>query len=203
MQETITKKQRTDTLKHYRDEFYRNKRLYETNQANMNRDQIILESLLLNIEEDVLFRSCEEISMEEVLESTERRFLDNLDCCGSRFATFNSFIRHKTHAHTSEKTMCVVHSDTHSTHSDTESVVSTIDTNTLNGVQERHRRYHCDIEGCSKAYTSAYGLRYHIENGHVQRDDSDKPHICSFNNCGKRYKNSNGLKYHLEHFHSK
>ncbi|ELA47763.1 hypothetical protein VCUG_00724 [Vavraia culicis subsp. floridensis] len=211
-----------DSLAHYRNEFYRNKKLYEINQYKMNRDQIVLENLLLNIEEDVLFKGRGEVSMDEVLESTEKRFLNNLDCCGNYFDTFNSFAQHRNFEHSNDEESaqdeagtgrereCVGTGSTFSNMHNTINASSIANFNVsrsvgTEGVQadplEKCKPYRCDITGCKKAYTSAYGLRYHIENGHVQKDDSNKPHICSFSNCGKRYKNSNGLKYHLEHFH--
>lgn len=63
------------------------------------------------------------------------------------------------------------------------------------------RQYICHEIGCNKSYTSNHGLQYHKKNGHISKDESDKPFKCKHKNCGRAYKNVNGLKYHtrVEH----
>lgn len=64
------------------------------------------------------------------------------------------------------------------------------------------RLYMCEIEGCDKKYTSSFGLKYHMKEGHSQEKmNIFKPFSCPFEGCGKKYKNSNGLKYHIRHYH--
>lgn len=64
------------------------------------------------------------------------------------------------------------------------------------------RLYVCEIEGCDKKYTSSFGLKYHMKEGHSQEKmNVFKPFGCPFEGCGKKYKNSNGLKYHIRHYH--
>lgn len=64
------------------------------------------------------------------------------------------------------------------------------------------RLYVCEIEGCDKKYTSSFGLKYHMKEGHSQEKmNIFKPFSCPFEDCGKKYKNSNGLKYHMKHYH--
>lgn len=64
------------------------------------------------------------------------------------------------------------------------------------------RLYVCEIDGCDKKYTSSFGLKYHMKEGHSQEKmNVFKPFGCPFEGCGKKYKNSNGLKYHIRHYH--
>lgn len=64
------------------------------------------------------------------------------------------------------------------------------------------RVYACEIEGCSKRYTSSFGLKYHMKEGHSEEKmNIFKPFICPFDGCDKKYKNNNGLKYHIKHYH--
>ncbi|EJW05368.1 hypothetical protein EDEG_00594 [Edhazardia aedis USNM 41457] len=65
---------------------------------------------------------------------------------------------------------------------------------------DQDRPYKCTLEGCRKSYTSAYGLKYHLEKGHLN-DDAPRPYVCTIEGCDKKYKNSNGLKYHLQFGH--
>lgn len=205
-----------DALEYYRREFYKNKRFFETHQYKMSRDQVILENLLLNLEEEALFKDKKEETVDDVLRRTEQEFLRNLDCCGHSFDTFYSFAYHRSSEHSNEEESVqpdigkdrAFYGDVDglSAYENYETInTNTIDFNNpqLNDEEKRVKckPYRCDIEDCRKAYTSAYGLKYHVENGHVKKDDSNKPHACSFSGCEKRYKNSNGLKYHLDHFH--
>ncbi|EJW04129.1 hypothetical protein EDEG_01565 [Edhazardia aedis USNM 41457] len=73
--------------------------------------------------------------------------------------------------------------------------------NEKNGKESAENKpYKCSIIGCTKSYTSAYGLRYHQEKGHATYKD-EKPYKCKIPGCAKKYKNSNGLKYHMAHGH--
>lgn len=64
------------------------------------------------------------------------------------------------------------------------------------------RVYACEIEGCSKRYTSSFGLKYHMKEGHSEEKmNIFKPFVCPFDGCDKKYKNNNGLKYHIKHYH--
>ncbi|TBU05857.1 hypothetical protein CWI39_0608p0020 [Hamiltosporidium magnivora] len=62
------------------------------------------------------------------------------------------------------------------------------------------RIYKCYLYDCDKEYTSSYGLKYHLINGHSKKI-TEKPYRCTVSGCSKKYKNSNGLKYHLNHGH--
>lgn len=68
------------------------------------------------------------------------------------------------------------------------------------------KEYKCKIEGCNKVYTSAYGLRYHEERGHIINSISlnvkEYVFICEFKGCRKSYKQKNGLRYHLKKSHN-
>ncbi|KMV66456.1 putative G2/M transition transcriptionalrepressor [Encephalitozoon cuniculi EcunIII-L] len=64
------------------------------------------------------------------------------------------------------------------------------------------RVYACEIEGCNKKYTSSFGLKYHMKEGHSEEKmNIFKPYVCPFSGCDKKYKNNNGLKYHIKHYH--
>jgi hypothetical protein len=60
----------------------------------------------------------------------------------------------------------------------------------------------CNIEGCCKRYMSSSGLKYHIREGHSEKNTSSpRPFVCPYADCRKKYKNSNGLKYHIGRSH--
>lgn len=63
------------------------------------------------------------------------------------------------------------------------------------------KRLVCQIGTCNKSYSSIYGLKYHMKNGHRKDLDSSKKFVCTFPLCGRRYKNANGLKYHIKKVH--
>lgn len=67
--------------------------------------------------------------------------------------------------------------------------------------KNKYRPFVCEKSGCTKRYTSLYGLKYHEKNGHNKVYDHSKPFMCPVPGCGKRYKNLNGLRYHQEHGH--
>ena len=58
------------------------------------------------------------------------------------------------------------------------------------------KKFKCTSGNCNKTFTSLFGLRYHTNNGHNNKDERDKPFCCDIMGCNRRYKNSNGLKYH-------
>lgn len=68
--------------------------------------------------------------------------------------------------------------------------------------KSKYRPFVCEIPGCSKRYTSLYGLKYHEKNGHNKVYDQSKPFKCPIGDCQKRYKNINGLRYHQDHGHN-
>ena len=69
--------------------------------------------------------------------------------------------------------------------------------------RSEERPYQCCIDGCTKTYKNANGLKYHLQHGHQPEDLNapDKPYKCPQPACNKSYKNANGLKYHLSHAH--
>lgn len=68
--------------------------------------------------------------------------------------------------------------------------------------EDKKRPFKCAHPGCNKKYTSAYGLKYHMNRGHTNGGmESEKPYACDVPGCGKRYKNANGLKYHFNNGH--
>ncbi|TPX34205.1 hypothetical protein SmJEL517_g03100 [Synchytrium microbalum] len=77
------------------------------------------------------------------------------------------------------------------------------------------RLYKCPKPFCSKVYKNSNGLKYHLERGQCEADNSDvesdlpddvrvavRPYYCRADGCGKRYKNLNGLKYHAKVAHA-
>ncbi|KRH92090.1 putative C2H2-type/integrase, DNA-binding, Zinc finger protein, partial [Pseudoloma neurophilia] len=193
-----------EQLKH---QYLKNKKRFENNMHEMNRDQVLLEHLLLSIEEEMFYETIQPQTLEEALEKTKRRFLNDLECCSEHFLSFNDFIKHMEENHQNEEDTANFSNNTpyHSYNSieNTQEKEKSSDISCLNIISEeteknekiKSKPFKCDIENCNKSYTSAYGLRYHIENGHVQKDESDKPYACQYTNCNKRYKNTNGLKY--------
>lgn len=201
------------SLEQLKNQYIKNKKRFESNMHTMNRDQVLLEHLLLSIEEAMFSSTKEPETLEEALENTKKRFLNDLECCDQRFGTFNDFILHMESNHQNEEEV-YDYSPENAYYSQDEAKENqkqekVVDINYSNIVSENNKSvkenkekpYKCKLPDCKKAYTSAYGLRYHMENGHVVKDDSDKPYGCLFKNCNKRYKNSNGLKYHVEHNH--
>ncbi|EOB13624.1 Zinc finger C2H2 protein [Nosema bombycis CQ1] len=62
--------------------------------------------------------------------------------------------------------------------------------------------YKCELPGCNRQYTSSFGLKYHMKEGHSEEKlNVYKPFICPMDLCGRKYKNNNGLKYHLKNYH--
>ncbi|KAF9764974.1 Zinc finger C2H2 protein [Nosema granulosis] len=62
--------------------------------------------------------------------------------------------------------------------------------------------FKCELPGCNRQYTSSFGLKYHMKEGHSKEKLSiPKPFVCSVELCGRKYKNNNGLKYHLKNYH--
>ncbi|TPX51620.1 hypothetical protein SeMB42_g00126 [Synchytrium endobioticum] len=83
-----------------------------------------------------------------------------------------------------------------------------------NGATSPKRLYRCPKPYCSKVYKNSNGLKYHLERGQCEADNSDadeglpediriavRPYYCRAEGCGKRYKNLNGLKYHAKVAH--
>lgn len=204
-----------DCIENLRNQFFKNKKRFETNLHNMNQDQIVLEDLLLSIEENMFSKTKEPETLEEALENTKTIFLKDLECCGEYFKNFNHFIKHMETTHHNEDVVSedeeIAKQQFHESFKEKKEIESIANFNYSDIIksdnnspllkQNKDKPFKCNIPSCKKSYTSAYGLRYHIENGHILKDDSDKPYACQFKDCGKRYKNTNGLKYHIEHNH--
>lgn len=145
----------------------------------MDADQIIMENLLLTMEEQVYFKSKKNFPDEDPEEKRlEMEFIKNQTCCDLAFKNYNEW---------------AIHMDNHSEIKNEEEEVSS--------GNSKGRNYKCDIVNCNKSYTSAYGLRYHLDKGHKGEEDTSKPYVCNIDGCKKRYKNANGLKYHVQHGH--
>ncbi len=62
--------------------------------------------------------------------------------------------------------------------------------------------FKCELPGCTRQYTSSFGLKYHMKEGHSEEKlNVPKPFVCPVEQCGRKYKNNNGLKYHLRNYH--
>lgn len=146
----------------------------------MHADQIIMENLLLSMEEQVYFRIQAGVSEEEEEKRVEMEFVRNQSCCNLAFGNYNEW---------------AIHMDNHNVESKNE------EEECVPSAGNRIRTYKCEIPNCNKSYTSAYGLRYHLEKGHRGEEDSSKPFGCVVEGCKRRYKNANGLKYHMQHGH--
>ncbi|ORD93606.1 Z394 [Enterospora canceri] len=65
------------------------------------------------------------------------------------------------------------------------------------------RSLRCNVPGCTKAFSSTQGLKYHKQHCHtVHRTFAKKPFVCHVSGCTKSYKSNNGLKYHMQHAHA-
>lgn len=63
--------------------------------------------------------------------------------------------------------------------------------------------YKCMLNNCNRQYTSLFGLKYHIKEGHSEaKMRVYKPFVCYVEGCGRKYKNKNGLMYHLRTIHN-
>lgn len=172
------------------------------NETKNEKNEIILENFLLKIEN----------------ESKQESKIDNLidiECCNINFINLKDYIDHMEKIHENDDLFSDI-SDFESDSLSEENLSDIKENNITNYNQNRNfsqdeaaqsiinlkvKPYRCEIPKCNKSYTSAYGLRYHIENGHIQKDQSNKPYGCQFKDCNKRYKNTNGLKYHVMHCH--
>lgn len=77
------------------------------------------------------------------------------------------------------------------------------DFNWKNETDKNNRIFKCKLDGCSREYTSAFGLKYHMKEGHSEEKmNVYKPYICTYKGCERKYKNNNGLKYHLNKYHN-
>lgn len=65
------------------------------------------------------------------------------------------------------------------------------------------RKHVCNKPGCTKAYTSSHGLKYHLQHGHTkEKENVHRPFVCNIGNCKNAYQNTNGLKYHIAKAHT-
>lgn len=200
-----------EKLKH---QYLKNKKRFEDNMHDMNRDQVILEHLLLSIEKDMISSKKKPETLEEAIENSKKKFLNGLECCNKTFETLNDFIEHMETNHENEDEVFDFSQDSpfyfpnfpeEPDIQEKENAFepnAVLDENAIPKKTNKTKPFKCTVPNCKKSYTSSYGLRYHIENGHVEKDESDKPYACQFKNCNKRYKNTNGLKYHVEHNHA-
>lgn len=173
----------------------------------MQFDQIFIENLLLRMEEQIFFgRQTTEMHGWDAEKEAELEFLKNLSCCNLNFANFTEWEIHMMKHDTKPVFSLDPCGDEIATvvgmiDKDMSSTSESTSESTASMPETKIKVYKCDHENCNKLYTSAYGLRYHLEKGHRENDDSAKPFTCTFKGCRKRYKNANGLKYHLVHGH--
>ncbi|KAM0673565.1 hypothetical protein GVAV_002942 [Gurleya vavrai] len=195
-----------EVLLKLRNDYHIRKAVFEEKQYSMNIDQIQINNLLIKIEANKYFEYL--YRNETALEAGKRRekeFMRMFTCCNRGFETFREFEIHKKTVHNEGQ------------EDDAEADESTLsgeyrfvplsppqsDEVSYSNEAEKIRNHKCTVEGCKKSYTSAYGLRYHLEKGHLDEVKGTKPFKCNVENCNKRYKNMNGLKYHLSRGHIK
>ncbi|KAF7682620.1 Zinc finger C2H2 protein [Astathelohania contejeani] len=137
-----------------------------------------------------------ELTDKQLFNEVEKEFMDGLVCCGLSFDKFFKFYAHYNSVHKlveKEQEEVVVEE----LEDEEEYEVTAISEET----ECYEKPYKCTVEDCMKSYTSAYGLRYHMEKGH-NCPPLLKPYACTVEGCEKRYRNSMGLKYHLIHGHN-
>lgn len=175
----------------------------------MQFDQVFIEHLLLKMEEQMFFEEeADEFCDWDAEKEAELEFLRNRNCCSMKFQNFTEWEIHTlTHHTNTSSSLCFdkerYFNNKNKPERETMSITSEESyENTCNNSGHKTKVYKCDRENCNKFYTSAYGLRYHLEKGHKEDEDMAKPFRCIFEGCRKRYKNANGLKYHLSHGHN-
>lgn len=179
----------------------------------MQFDQIFIENLLLKMEEQAFFKKPSvEADEWDAEREAELEFLKNRSCCRMSFQNFTEWEIHMMGHELAASPYIVTKHDKdsreESTTDDTsENKLETTQTSdssdtATSAPESKTKMFKCEHKNCNKLYTSAYGLRYHLERGHREGEDLTKPYLCTFDGCRKRYKNANGLKYHLAHGHS-
>ncbi|KAL6120860.1 hypothetical protein NUSPORA_02334 [Nucleospora cyclopteri] len=95
------------------------------------------------------------------------------------------------------------HSSSHRKWSTTPTLFQKSEITTFSNRVVSLRSFVCTIKNCNKSFTSSFGLKYHMDHGHLETKAIEKrPYICHVPGCSKSYKNNNGLKYHVLHAHS-
>lgn len=175
----------------------------------MQFDQIFIEHLLLKMEEQIFFEEDnDEFRDWDAEKEAELEFLRSRNCCNLKFQSFTEWEVHILSHHTSMASSQHLSKEKgtiskENAEKDTMSIASEESYESLASTSgNKAKVYKCNRENCNKFYTSAYGLRYHLEKGHKEDDSVAKPFQCIFEGCKKRYKNANGLKYHLSHGHN-
>lgn len=71
---------------------------------------------------------------------------------------------------------------------------------------EEHMKYHndllpfqCKVESCKKGFTTANGLRIHVDHAHTELSEV---HACSIDGCGKTFPRIRLLTFHMKKAHN-
>jgi hypothetical protein len=221
----VPQKESLDTLREERTE---NQPNFEEVRRMMNADQTLLHGIFSPVESEAYSGYEYDLQAEESFTvRTEREFMKGFSCCGRGFTTLYEFVNHKEYDHEireNDEDGLVEKNVWTEISLPKPSKVGSVDKEEKSGTSEvgeektddsksgktrkkkeyktgKKKAFKCTEKGCDRGYTSAYGLRYHLEKGHGTDTEKTKPYRCDVGGCGKRYKNSNGLKYHLTHGH--
>ncbi|TBU01304.1 hypothetical protein CWI37_0746p0020 [Hamiltosporidium tvaerminnensis] len=169
----------------------------------MSFEEIESETMLLLLERKLIFNSDKKLSVYQFTNDIQNKFIQNLLCCNLNFKTFDDYLKHVYLTHKEYKAgyedQCVGEKIGEYVGGNRDNLCD-IDYEFYDRILNKYKMYCCTTKGCAKRYTSAYGLRYHLENGHSSYR-IPKRFLCTFNDCNKSYKNANGLKYHLRNGH--
>lgn len=187
-----------ESIEYLQMQHIKDKNNFKSRIHTMHPEQIKLEYLLLNLEEQVYFKN-RNYNEDEMNEIEELLFINNQSCCNLKFGSFNEWTIH-LNSHSKQPIFMEKKEEEKEEESKKENEENIIEKEEIKSAN-KDKKFKCDVENCKKAYTSAYGLRYHKERGHKDDEDPTKPFVCMIDGCKIRYKNANGLKYHVLHFH--
>lgn len=188
--------------------YYSDKKWFESNEPYMDDDERLINILLLSYERNIYVMNTEFFNKDNDFEFNDFEEKEELQ---ARFKeiysakkcepSFEPIIGNGYREEEEER----MHGRRWSVHSeedfDREKYSQNMAFEDFYKMENKYRPFKCQKPGCTKKYTSLYGLKYHEKNGHSKEMKFHKPYKCTVADCVKSYKNPNGLKYHLDNGH--